>query len=367
MRVAVVYNQPEPSPPDEHWLHRSAPGRFVPGADFLDASEVGVSEEVGQIGGFLREGGYDTLIFEAQEIPELVRFLREERPDVVFNCCESFRGNAALEMNVAALYELLAIPFTGSPALTLGIALNKALAKALFRAHGVPTAPYVVFSPEARCAFDHDLGFPVIVKPLCEDASIGIDADSVVSSQVDLRRRVQFVWDEFRQPALVEEFVEGRELYVALLATSPEEFAALPVSEILFQDLPQGSPCILTYEAKWMLHSAAYQSTMPNCPADLSAPLLEQVRTVALNAARAIGLRDYGRVDLRLRAGDDAIFVLEANPNPDITHDSGFVRSAKASGRTHADTIVAIVERAIERTACRHGVRPAGAHDTSVA
>lgn len=348
-RVAVVYNEPKTGLPEDHWIRRSGAHADFPEA-FYDASEHGVLDEVRQIEGFLSDAGYCTVLFAADDVGQLTDFLRRERPDIIFNCCESFHGRAALEMNVAAVYELFDIPYTGSCALTLGIALDKGLSKALFRSHGVPTPRHVVLDARTPVEAALVLSPPWIVKPLAEDASIGIDRDSVVHDEKALARRAQFIRKEFHQAALVEEYIEGRELNVGILATSAEDFTTLPISEIVFEALPDGSPQIVTYEAKWLTDSAVYRATMPQCPAGLAPDLAEQIRAVAVNAARAVGLRDYGRIDMRLRRGDDAIFVLEANPNPDITFDSGFIRAAQSSGRTHAGTVVEILERAIERS-----------------
>jgi len=349
MRIAVVYNEPKPSTPQEHWLSRSSSEGTIVAETFTDASEYGVLEESRLIESFLREGGHDTLLYAAEDATDLVTFLAQERPDLIFNCCETFRGESKLEMNVAAIFEILGIPFTGSSALTLGIALNKSVAKALFVSHGVPTPSWAVLSPGGSEELASNLTFPLIVKPLEEDGSNGIDTHSIVDSPSALTQRVRFIWDEFRQPALAEEFIDGRELNVALLAVSADQFVTLPVSEILFEDFPGRKHHILTYEAKWMIDSPYYKATVPQCPAGLSPELEEQLRSVALKAAAAIQLRDYGRIDFRVRASDNAIFVLEANPNPDITFDSGFVRAAQSSGRTHGAVIREIVERAAER------------------
>ena len=351
MRVAIVYNQPKPSTPQEHWLSRSSSEGTIVAESFTDVSEDGVLQEAQLIEGFLREGGYETVLYAVDDPSSLMEFLTRERPDLIFNCCETFRGNAALEMNVAALFEILGIPFTGSSALTLGMALNKSIAKALFVAHGVPTPPWAVLSPHGSLDGAGPFKFPLMVKPLNEDASIGIDTHSIVEDQAGLLERVRFVWDEFRQPALAEEFIDGRELNVAVLAVAPGQFVTLPISEILFNGFPGRNHHILTYESKWMVDSPYYRSTVPRCPAELSFELAEQVRNIALRSAAAVNLRDYGRIDFRIRSSDNAVFVLEANPNPDITFDSGFVRAAQASGRTHASVVLEIVERAKERIA----------------
>jgi D-alanine-D-alanine ligase len=350
MRIAIVYNEPKCSTPQEHWLSRSSSEGTIVAQTFTDASEYGVLPEAQLIEGFLRQGGYETVLYAAVDPTSLMEFLVRERPDLIFNCCETFRGNARLEMNVAALFEILGIPFTGSSALTLGMALNKPVAKALFISHGVPTPPWAVLSPQGSLNGTERLRFPVIVKPAGEDASIGIDTHSIVEDHASMMERARFIWDEFRQPALAEEFIDGRELNVALLAATPERFLTLPISEILFDGFPGRKHDIMTYEAKWMVDSPYYSSTVPRCPAELPLELAEQIRRVTLRAASSVELRDYGRIDFRVRASDNAVFVLEANPNPDITFDSGFVRAAQASGRTHSKVILEIVERAMERT-----------------
>jgi D-alanine-D-alanine ligase len=352
MLVGIVYNEPERSSPQEHLLTRSAPEVVARTSEFLDSSEIEVLEETELIEKFLCEAGYDTVKFAAYDAFELASFLKSTRPDIVFNCCESFRGRAALEMSVAGVYELFGIPYTGSSALALGMALDKSIAKALFHANEVPTAPWTVFESGAKAEIAH-LHFPVIVKPLREDASIGIDEHSVVHDEAALRTRVEFVCREFDQPAIVEEFIDGREVNLALLACA-DGFTALPISEILFQDPDRGgSLAMLTYESKWFVKSQAYQTTVPSCPADLPLTIADQVRSASLKAARAVGIRDYGRIDLRIRRGDDAVFVLEVNPNPDITQDSGFVRAAAAGGWTHAQVVCEILESAVRRSKLR--------------
>jgi D-alanine-D-alanine ligase len=148
---------------------------------------------------------------------------------------------------------------------------------------------------------------------------------------------------------LAEEYIDGRELNVGVIANHTGTLETLPISEITFDQVPEGLPKIVSYEAKWVEDSPLYRSTLPVCPAKLENTLAEETRRIAIAAATAIGLRDYGRVDLRVDS-QDRIFVLEANPNPDISEDAGFMRAAHASGRSYAGTINEILERAIERS-----------------
>ncbi len=353
MRIAVIFDEPERVTPQDHWLSRSSGGGTAAAEGFADSCGTSGVEGAARIEAILREGGFETTLFGAREPAALMEFLVREGPELIFNSCEALGGNASLEMNVAAVFEILGIPFTGSSALTLGMALNKSIAKALFVAHGVPTPPWAVLIPDGGMDAAATLRFPLMVKPLNEDASIGIDTHSVVEDTAGLAARVKFIWEEFRQPALVEEFIEGREVNVAVLAEAGGRFVALPVSEIVFQGFPDPKRQIVTYAAKWMLDSPEYSSTVPRCPAELSPQLADEIQGMALRAAGAVQLRDYGRIDFRVRGSDGAIFVLEANPNPDITADSGFARAAGASGRTHAEVIHEIVKRARERAGRR--------------
>ena len=358
MKVAVIYNEPRNTASEDHWLRRSDPGYHPPTKDLIDASETGVIEQMLSIKDALREHGHEVIVFSANDdAGRLCSFLSKEKPQVIFNCCESIMGQSKLEMNVAAMYELFGISYTGSTPLALGIALDKALTKSIFAAHGISTPRHQLFSARSgkkADAVDPTLRFPLIVKPVNEDASIGIDVNAIVHDEQALLKRVRFVQKEFDQPALAEEYIDGRELNVALLCTSDSSsgsinFETLPISEITFDGMPEGSPRIVSYEAKWVEDSPLYQTTIPKCPADLPDEVASEARSIALRAANAIGLRDYARVDIRMDAQQN-LFVLEANPNPDISEDAGFMRAAGASGRTFAGTINEILDRAVARS-----------------
>ncbi len=353
MKVAIIYNEPRNTAAEDHWLRRSDPLYRPPTADFVDASEHGVVQQMQSIATALVRHGHEVSIFSADDEPRrLCTFLANEQPEVIFNCCESIMGQSRLEMNVAAMYELFGVEYTGSPAFTLGLALDKALTKSLFDARGIPTPKHQLFRGCER--FEGNLRFPVIVKPVQEDASIGIDANAIVQNEDELMARVQFILNEFDQPALAEEFIDGRELNVAVIGASdgmsdhPSGMQTLPISEITFDKLPADAPRIVSYEAKWVEDSPMYHATVPVCPAQLPQQVEEDARRIALEAARAVGLRDYGRVDMRMDKNNQ-LFVLEANPNPDISEDAGFMRAACASGRSYDSTINEILNLASAR------------------
>ncbi|HEY7371998.1 MAG TPA: ATP-grasp domain-containing protein [Polyangia bacterium] len=293
-------------------------------------------------------------------------------PDVVFNLCESLSGDARFEPLLPLLLEHAGISYTGSPPLTLGVALHKQKAKAALRDAGVPT-------PDAVCLSTPDIAavalpFPLIVKPSREDASIGISAQSVVHDRAELGRQVAAVIARYRQPALVERFIEGREIYVSMLGREDGDIDLLPLHEIDFSEMPAGQPRIVSYAAKWEETSAEYRGTKPVVCAGLPEAVVARIGSVARAAFAAMELRDYGRLDVRL-AGDGTPYVIDINPNCDLSEASGgFARAGRAAGlgydevirrivdlalqrRTHADTIPIAVR---SRTAHRHPLAGSG-------
>lgn len=272
--------------------------------------------------------------------------LKASAGSMVFNLCEGAFGKSALEMHIAALLELYGARFTGSGPLALGLSLNKGLTKDILSGSGITTPEYAVMN-EIPARLKKNLKFPLIVKPLREDASIGIDSGAVVKTMKELKKRVDFIIEKYLQPAIVEEYVDGREFNIAVMGNG-RSVRALPPSEIEFVDYPEGVPRICCYEAKWVEESPFYNKTVPRCPADIPEGLTAELQSVAVRAYGAIGCRDYARVDVRVGT-DGNIKVLEVNPNPDISADAGFARAGKASGLAYPRLISEIVKTAFER------------------
>jgi D-alanine-D-alanine ligase len=315
----------------------------------IDLSEIGVIEERERMKEALQQKGYRVSVFNINgDIKRLIKFLEETRIDLVFNLCESLKGQAINEMHVAGIYELLNIPYTGAATLALGTCLNKVRTKVILAAHGIPTARHALYKRAEEINLDDlQLRFPLIVKPSREDASIGIENSSVVRDIESLRQRTAFVLKTYTQPALVEEYIEGRELNVAIIGN--ERPMILPISEIDFSKLPPDYPKIVTYNAKWVEGTVEYIGTVGTCPAKLAPEIEHRVRDVAQRAYILMEIRDYARVDIRLDASNTP-YVLEVNPNPDISQDTGFARSARAAGMDFEDMLTKIVETALERT-----------------
>ncbi|MGZ7030102.1 MAG: D-alanine--D-alanine ligase, partial [Terriglobales bacterium] len=193
----------------------------------------------------------------------------------------------------------------------------------------------------------HDISFPLIVKPVYEDGSIGIDEGALVTSVKELMERVDWVQSEFDSPALIEEYVEGREIYAAILG-SYEHAQALPLVELDLSKLPKGVPRIATQDVKFEKDTEAYKLTKSAVVEDLDEETTERLTQTALNAYRACKLRDYGRIDMRLSAKGD-VYVIEANPNPWLSSGQEFAMAARKSGRTYTQLIGDIVEMAAAR------------------
>ena len=316
-------------------------------ASLIDTSTTSVVEQVDTVAAVLTEAGHNvSTIIASSDINQLIENLQQEKPDLVFNFCESIEGDSFQEMNAAGLYELLNIEYTGSNPLALGSCLNKVRAKEVLIFHKLNVPSFRVFNSPDEVS-RKKLSFPAIAKPIHEDASIGISNASVVNDHEHLQTLLVDMLKKFDQPILVEQYVEGREFNVAIVGN--EEVVALPVSEIDFSTMPEGYHHIVSYQAKWMPESVEYKSTVPICPAKISHRLEEKIKNTAIRAYQAMQCRDYARVDMRVdRTGK--VFVLEVNPNPDLSPSgSGFARSAAAFGWTYSQLINNIVQSAFRR------------------
>jgi D-alanine-D-alanine ligase len=295
----------------------------------------------------LRSYGYDTTPVHVNlDMFEKLRQLKDEI-DVAFNLCDDgFFSKSSMEPHLPAMLDVLGIPYTGSGFKTLATCLNKARTKEILAFNKIPTARFQVFD-SMKVRLDKKLSFPLFVKPVKEDASIGIKQDSVVNNEEELMRRVFIILDMYKQPALVEEFIDGREANVGIIGTKNPK--PLPVSEILFDNLDEELPSICTYSAKWKEESDYFRNTPPKCPAEMDEKLANKLREIALKAYKLMGCEDYGRIDFRIDKEGNA-YVLEVNPNPDISSDAGLARMARAAGLDYAALIDAIVKSALEKS-----------------
>ena len=267
--------------------------------------------------------------------------------DLAFNLTESYAGDDTKEMNVAAYMDLIGLPYTGGGPHAHFLAQDKATAKKMFHFHGIRT-PYFATAYRGNIDHAHDVKFPLIVKPLLEDGSIGIDAAAVVNGVKELMERVEYVQNEFDSPALIEEYIEGREIYAAILG-SYEKTEVLPLVELDLSQLPEGVPRIASRDVKFETESKAYKLTKSAIAEDLDEETTKKLAETAVAAYRAVKLRDYGRIDMRLTPQGE-VYVIEANPNPWLSSKHEFAMAARKSGRTYTELIKTIIELALERT-----------------
>ena len=305
-----------------------------------------VKEEYHAIVKALEHEGYDVILFNIEDdLSRLQRLCGHDRPDVIFNLVEIFRGDPQLESAIAALYDLYEIPYTGAAPFSLDICQRKAITKQILLKHEIATPDYRLLRAP-KIPRRHGLRYPLIVKPAREDASLGIAAGSVVYDYDQLLNRVKVVFEEFDPPILVEEFIAGKELHVSILGNNPPQ--VLPIIEFDFSDLPKEHPNIITYDVKWNPLDLSYHNVHSICPAQLPKRVQEKVREQALQAYQATFCRDYARVDVRLTESK-VPFVLEVNPNPDLTESVSFMQSAEKAGMSFSQTLAKIVEYALER------------------
>jgi D-alanine-D-alanine ligase len=267
-------------------------------------------------------------------------------PDAVFNLCESIDGASHLEPLLPLLLERAGIAYTGSPPLALGLALSKPRAKDVLRGAGVPPPEAVTLTTPDVSGLS--LPFPLIVKPSREDASVGISSESVVHDRAALERQVTVVLARYRQPALVERYIEGREIYVSMLGRAEGAPEMLPLHEIDFSEMPDDRPRIVSFEGKWVEDSPEFRGTKPVRCAGLPAEVEARIAEVARTAFAAMELRDYGRLDLRL-AADGTPYVIDVNPNCDLSETAGFARAGRAAGLGYDDLVRRIVDLALGR------------------
>jgi len=292
----------------------------------------------------LKKLGHEPFLYSLEGEENLLGLARCEA-DLVFNLTESYAGDDTKDVNIAAFLDLLEMRYTGSGPRGLHIGQDKALAKKIIGFHGVRTPSFVV-ADGGDFELSDKLSFPVIVKPCTGGGSVGIDAGSVVHSRQEMFERARLIQDELHCPALVEQYIEGRELYVGILGNEPP--VALPLVELDLSRLPEGMARIAVREVKSATETEAYKVTQSAVAKDLEPQVAARATEAALGAYRALQLRDYARVDLRV-AADGKVYVIDANPNPWLVAEAEFALAAREAGRSYPQLIGEIVDLALAR------------------
>jgi D-alanine-D-alanine ligase len=295
----------------------------------------------------LLAGGHDVMLIGiGDDVAPLLGKLASFQPKLVFNGCEGFRKNARHEYGIAALLDMYGYRYTGSSPTALLVARNKSLTKKVLAFHGIRVPAFAEFHEGEKLVRPSELRFPLIVKPLLEDASVGIAQASVVEDDASLTQRVEFIHDKYHQAAIVEELVEGREVYVGLVGN--DDLQVLPLTEMTFGEPEMGEHRIATYKAKWDEDYRKKKKIKNVFAKGVSEELTQRIGEICSTAFHALWLQDYGRVDVRL-AHDDEVYVLEVNPNPFIAAEHEMAEAAEKAGLKYNAFIQRIVDEALKR------------------
>jgi D-alanine-D-alanine ligase len=331
MRILVLFDTDGEPPADQDYSRQE---------ESIEEAEFDVARALKGLGHEVRLFGF------RNDLDALVAALRAEPVDVVFNLAERFRNLSALDYGVAAVLEMLGLPYTGASADGLMLARNKALTKMVLAYQGLRIPHFFVCRRGQTMQRPSDVRFPLIVKPLDEDASVGIAQRSVVRDDQALAERVDFIHTRHNTAAIVEEFIAGRELYVGVIGNDPPR--ALPPIEMVFAEGSSEESRIATFKAKWSHKYREARGIENRIATNLSKDLLDRLSEVAVRTYQAAGLRDYGRIDVRL-AHDQEIYVVEANPNPYLADGEDLAWAAEEGGSPYPQLILKIAQMAAAR------------------
>ena len=343
MSVLVLYNQIEK---DEYEAMRQIDPASLDFTPRYSIHVATVQEEYDAIVNALRREGFEAKSVNLKDSPStLHRLITQNSPHVVFNLVEFFHNDLHREGAVAGFYELYRVPYTGAPPFCLSLCRRKSLTKHVLLQNGLATPKFIVLE-RPFVEPDHGLRYPLIIKPGLQDGSAGVEIGSVVQDYARLLIQLEEIFPRFGAPILVEEFVEGKELHVSILGNNPP--VALPIIEYDFSELYADHPPMITYDIKWNPLVLPYHKVHSICPARIDKATERLVMKQALKAYAVTYCRDYARVDLRL--GKDGVpYILEVNPNPDLTEGVSFMESTEKAGLSFSATLRKIVGFSLER------------------
>lgn len=277
------------------------------------------------------------------DIEPILNVIRNEKPDLVFNMSEAFSGNRDHEPDLAALLQLMKIPFTGANPLGLSLCKDKGLTKVILGYHGLLVPKFIVAKKSRTLRSLKNFQFPAIIKPLQLESSEGISQFSYVENEKAALARIKFIHERFGVDAIVEEYIEGREVYVSVLGN--EKLAVFPPRELFFKDIPENEPKFATYKSKW---DAGYRKKWgidTSWASNLPETMEKQLNEVCKKIYRLLNIQGYGRIDLRIKDNGD-IYFIEANPNPSIGKNEDYALSASKAGLAYDELIAKIVSLA---------------------
>lgn len=295
----------------------------------------------------LRKLGHEARILGVRyDLGVIRKEVEEFKPDIIFNLLEEFHDQPLYDQNVVSYLELIPIPYTGCNPRGMVLARDKALTRKVLSYHRIPGPDFTVFSQGRKVKRPKNLALPLFVKSQIEEASLGISQASVVHTDEELQQRVKLMHDRYRTDVIVEEYIDGRELYVGILGV--ERLTVLPIWELLFEKMPEDVPHIATRKAKWDPEYQKRHGIISREAQGLSAELKQRIFNVCKRTYRALGLSGYARIDLRLKENGD-VYVIEANPNPEIAFGEDFADSAKKHGLSYEELIQKILSLGLRR------------------
>jgi D-alanine-D-alanine ligase len=301
----------------------------------MDTDESWFTE--GHVYHTLVENGHQVYLGPIYKHPrEILDLVDKVQPDLVWNFVETFHGHRYYESPVAGILELLKVPYTGCGLTALFLCQDKALSKKILKHHRVPVPPFVVSrkaQPLRKLAASL---LPVLVKPLAEEGSVGISRDSFAENETQAMKRIRFLHERYDQDVIIEQFIEGREIYVGVLGD--RRVQVLPARELKFSKVPEGEPTFASFKAKWDPDYRERWGIHNTFAEDLPEPTTREIPRIAKRVFRVLQMRGYGRIDMRLTP-EGQLFVVEANPNPEIAMYEDYAEAARKAGISYNDLI----------------------------
>jgi D-alanine-D-alanine ligase len=295
----------------------------------------------------LQRIGYEVhLVGVFNDVSKLIHDLDRIKPDLIFNMVESFRNQRSLESQVVGLLELLEYPFTGASSFSLSLCRDKDLTKKILSHHRIKVPRWVCSSVSRPIRSMKSLRFPVFVKPVGQEASEGISKDSFAENEKDCLERVQFLHEKFKTDVLIEEFVEGREIYASVLGM--KRLQVFPLRELVFREIPDGEPRFATYRIKWNDDYRKKLGVRNEFAKDIEPQQENKIKEIVKKAFKVLGLQGFARFDLRLKENGE-VFLIEANPNPSIVSYDDFAASARKAEISYDDLIQKLIDMGLQR------------------
>ena len=296
----------------------------------------------------IKKLGHEAIVLGVRSDLELIRStVAEFKPDIIFNLLEEFHDRPLYDQNVVSFLELIPVPYTGCNPRGMVLSRDKALTRKILSYHRIPGPDFTIFRRGRKVKRPAKLNLPLFVKSQVEEASLGISQASVVYTDEELMDRVRFMHEKFHTDVIAEEYIEGRELYVGIFGD--DRLTILPIWELLFANMPDDRPRIATRRVKW---DAKYQEKhgISSGPAkDIPIELRTKIESICKRAYRALGISGYARMDLRLKPNGE-VYVIEANPNPEIAKGEDFADAAQEFGWSYEELIKRILSQGLHRS-----------------